>query len=98
MIKFLISTFLISKYREKYRNRLWYLGIGGTKLITDPSKLYQQIKLSMAGKAGDPTPMNIGKLNMFALCNFDDPDFLLLFLCNPDVLKYASDTMSYTLQ
>ena len=52
----------------------------------------------MAGKAGDPTPMDIEKLNMFALCNFDDPDFLLLFLCNPDVLKYASDTMSYTLQ
>ena len=91
-----------SKYRQKYYRNQLYLGIGpntigGTELIKEPSKLYQQIKLSMAGKTGDPTPMNMLKMNMFALCNFDDPDIMLLFLCNPDVLKYTSDAMTYTL-
>ena len=101
MIKFLISTFLIGKFiRKMIKNRL-FLGIGGGELISDPTKLYQQIQLSMIGKPGDPTPMMIGKLtklgNMFELCNFEDPDILRLFLCNPDVLKYTSDAMSYTL-
>ena len=75
-----------------------FLGIGGEELISDPKKLYQALKLTLLGKTKDPKPMAIGNpMNMYELCNFDDPDFVLLFLCNPDVLKYTSDTVGYTL-
>ena len=103
MIKFLIFAFLICKYRNLTAMMIWIVnsGIGDRKLIIDQSssnaKLYQAVKLALAGDPKVPKPMTIDKMKIFALCNFDDPDFLLLFLCNPDVLKYTSDTMSYTL-
>ena len=74
-----------------------YSGIGGTEVISDPVKLYQAVKSTLLGPSKVPKQMKIGNMNMFKLCNSNNSDFVLLFLCNPDVLKYTSDTLRYVL-